>query len=205
MVVHFKDDASLSGVLVELSGQRITVELGGAQASWPMDLVERIERRRTDVEAFKELEREARSDPAKIRRLAQFARAKGLHTCYNRLVEEWGLAVEPKAFLSFFEASLPEERQAQSVLHRPERPAPGIPEIRIVESPPQAATIFIPVAFAAPRVLTKEDQEVFIKELEARREVFRRRVKSPMEEWQFRFQEALDRRAHGLPFASEPF
>jgi len=62
-----------------------------------------------------------------------------------------------------------------------------------------SSTVVVPVRSASRRRFSKKEQEKFLKELDARREAFKRRPSTPMEDFQFRMQESLDRQAHGLP------
>ncbi len=56
------------------------------------------------------------------------------------------------------------------------------------------------VTIAQP--LTPQQQEAFLKQQESDREARRRQVTTPESDFQFRLQQALDRRARGLPFVA---
>ena len=233
VVVHFKDGAAVPGVLAELSAAEVTLEVPGGRMGWPMHSVDRLEPRRTDLETYKELEADLGADEGRIRSLARWAQDRGLHTYSNRLAREAGMALpvtqaappvrsaapeEGQAPAPRNEPSAPEAARASCPAAEPSRPAaddspamgfggPG-PSISRTGPYPYAYTrvIYVPVLASPPRRLTPEEQERFLREQEARREAYRRRTdKSLLMDWQFRFQEALDRHAHGLSFESEPF
>ena len=215
VVVRFKDGSALSGVLGELGGGRVEIEVGGARLSWLMDSVERIEVRRTDLEEFRARERALEDGDAEgARRLARFARTRGLHTMHARLVERYGLEDEA-VYLAREPAALP--RQAASG-PRPAKPDAALPALGFGADPPAGGTVktvrvsdpietYYPlvVLVATPKVYTAAEQEAFLREQNDRREAFRRRPTTQMEAFQFRLQEASDRQARGLSYASDPF
>lgn len=215
IVVHFKDGASLSGVLVRLTGEKVEMEAGGARLTWGLDAVSRLELRRTDVQEFLELEKAVTHDQSRIPQLARFARWKGLHTYYNRLAERLDLPCENALSPQPAQAPYENRDQAQPGWENPQNQPPamgfgaGGPEVHGVPQPSPGynapPVFFIPVPVSAPRAITKEEREEFLRGQEARREALRHRPTTPLEIFQFRLQEALDRHAHGLAFASEPF
>ena len=78
---------------------------------------------------------------------------------------------------------------------KPERQAPPR------EASPRPAPPLSP-APAPGGVLVSRD--AFLKELDARREAYKRQPSTPLMDFQFELQEALDRSAHGLPFRATP-
>lgn len=231
VAVRFKDGSSLTGVLAELTQREVTLDIGGARATWRMDSVKKIELRSNDVQRFLDLEREAGNDPAQLRRLADFARSHGLYTYYDQLTGRCSPACldagTAQLNQSYQGQAPPQPRQeAAKAQQRPMGFNTQPPEVQQTAPPGNydaiqayAATpayyrtpgylsvpiVYVPVPVSPAREITQEERDAFLKEVQARREALRHRVTTPLEIWQFRLQEALDRQAHGLGFSSEQF
>jgi len=201
VVVHFKDASALAGALVELTSEKITIDVGGARASWGMDAVERVETRETAVGRFQEAVRAAGDDPVKLAALAREARAEGLYTYSDELARR---------------LNLPPDQTAQATPGAFQGPNPSPPAGLSPQPQPlgyaaqpagrpaaydAASLVYAPVVMAPPRHYSRAEQAAFLRRQAAEREARKSQVTNPVSDWQFRLQQALDRAARGLPFA----
>jgi len=204
VAVHFKDGSLVAGVLAGLDRERVSVEFGGGTAGWSRADVARIEPRLTELEMLRRMEREAGSDRPGLMRALHFARFHGFFTEYRRLADALGISATEPARPPEFAVERPAP-PGESV------PVPAAPVTLIIQNYAQAppAPVFgiFPAWSAPPRPAAelRAEREAFLSDLKARREAMRHRPTSALEEYQFRFQEALDRHAHGLPFSAAPF
>jgi hypothetical protein len=91
VVVEFKDGSSMTGVLVKQGRKKIHLDFGGAQMSFGLDTVKSVKPKDNDVKKFQDMVKAAGDDFDKLMQAVQFARARGLDTCYDQLVARLGI------------------------------------------------------------------------------------------------------------------
>ena len=91
VVVEFKDGSSMTGVLVKQGRKKIHLDFGGAEMSFGLDTVKSIKPKENDVKRFQDMVQAAGDDFDQLLKAAAFARAQGLDTYYDRLVERLGV------------------------------------------------------------------------------------------------------------------
>jgi hypothetical protein len=212
VVVVYKDGAKVSGILVARTNSLLTVDMGGARLTSNVSDVRSVVARRTAVQRFEELLKAAEDDRVKLRAAADFAREHELHTYYSSLAERLGLprdAVEspaPPALLAANPFPAAGAATAPSQLPPSDPVDPAVPD---AASRPLGFTDDNPLAlvpaevfdFDAPRrERGRDDAPEFLKRQAAERDERRHEVTSPLSDWQFSLQQALDRQARGLPF-----
>lgn len=91
VVVEFKDGSSMTGVLVKQGRKKIRLDFGGAEISFGLDTVKSVKPQDNDVKKFQDMVAAAGDDFDRLMKAAEFARAKGLDTYYDRLVARLGV------------------------------------------------------------------------------------------------------------------
>jgi len=91
VVVEFKDGSVMTGVLVKQGRKKIHLDFGGAEMSFGLDTVKSVKPKDNDVKKFQDMVKAAGDDFDKLLAAAQFARARGLDTYYDRLVVRLGV------------------------------------------------------------------------------------------------------------------
>ncbi len=215
VVVRFRDGGSVAGVLVETGPDETVIDVAGGRTAWPAASIARLEPQRTSLEIFRE-KRAACRTREDLLSLARWAEEAGLNTERERLAAELGLPPdiqapppEPPAPPQNFQVlPLPRAGEGWGEGAEPAAVVPagttGLPFGRPTGPAFVPVYSYVPVLYAPPPRDTRAQRAAYLKELGRRREAWKHTPSTPVMDFQFRLQETLDRRAHGLPFAAKP-
>lgn len=222
VVVLFKDGSKLSGVLVDETRTRISIDVGGgAEVTSDRADVQSVVAKKTAVQRFQEMLRAAGSDPRKLRGAASFARAHNLYTGYDQLAKRLGLSpqdsppaaeemppvpVEPEPAPT---ASAAPPLLALETPDPPAQPLSGFPVDNFVSPvPDNGVDCNQPYLFSwvdpnasQKRAAQVNYQAIPLKQEVASREAPKREIAEPPGK-QLNVPQAQDRDARGVPFVS---
>lgn len=193
LVVRFKDGAEVSGVLKKLTASDVTIDIGGGSVRWPLSNVASLKAcgsQRTGSCRFDFHTRGDSSGSASPYRVSVEQKQEPQAQPEISQLVPWNDRELAKTTMGYG-AGGPKTHHARSYVRH-----------TILHN---GNTISAAAHIARRRKATKAEQERFLADLKKRRRALRRRSHTPNEEFYFRLQEAIDRRARGLSFEAKPF
>lgn len=210
VIVHFSDGNEVPGVLESSTREELTLKVAGGSVGWPMSSVARVESRAVlpPLLRFGSAGRPAGSGGPSAGPGGSAGPPSDGGTA-SSVGPAGGYAGQPPQPPAGGGAQPSQPPGGESLggsgptsQEREGGPAQPSNKPDRETSPPPS----LPGAPLAPRRDVRlPHRQDFEAEAAARREAYRHMPSTPLMDFQFRLQEALDRRAHGLPFSAEPF